>query len=99
MLDWIFHSVAAQLSIAAIIVIACLAGAWFLPPFRRWFIGAASLVIAAGAIYAKGARDQAKSDKAKRDKAVKKAEEDYAKIDARPDDAGTVDKRLRDGSF
>jgi len=58
MLDFIWHSVAAQIGIAGALVVGLFAVAWFIPPFRRWAIGAAGVVLAAAAIYAKGARDE-----------------------------------------
>jgi hypothetical protein len=99
MIDFIWHSVWAQLGIAGVLVVGLLAAAWFSPVFKRWFIGAAGFVLAAATIYAKGAADQARREKEKRDAAVKKAQADYDKIDKRTDTPGDVDKRLRDGSF
>jgi len=81
------------------IVAAALAVAWFLPPFRKLALMVAGAAAGAAFIYAKGNRDRAQLEKERRDQAVEKARTDYAKIDARPDDADTVDKRLRDGSF
>src|SRR5512144_2245554 len=73
MIDFIWHSVWAQLSLAGILVVGLLAAAWFSPVFKRWFIGAAGLVLAAASIYAKGAADAARRAKERQDKAEREA--------------------------
>ena len=73
MLNWIWHSVAAQIGIAGLAIAGLLAVAWFVPFLRRWAIGAAGLIFSAAAIYAKGA-----SDANARRKAIEKQAEDAA---------------------
>jgi len=57
MIDYIWHSVAIQIGLGGTLVAGLLAAAYFLPPFRRWFIGAAGIVMAFLLAYAKGAKD------------------------------------------
>jgi len=85
MLDFIFHSVAAQIGLAGVAIIALVAVAYFFPPFRRMAIGAAGLILAAATIYAKGARDEKRAwnkatekDIAKGKDARSRAERDVA---------------------
>lgn len=99
MFDFIWHSVAAQIGLGSALIAGLLAAAYFLPPFRKWFLGAAGIVLAFLLAYAKGARDNAKAEQVKKEKAVKKARDSYDKIDARTDDDRTVAERLRKHDF
>lgn len=99
MFDTLWHSVAVQLGLAGVVIAGLLAAAWFFPMFRRWLLGAAGLVFVAASIYAKGARDAKNAERKRTEAAVRKRQAEDAAVDARPDDAGTVDKRLRDGNF
>lgn len=80
-------------------VAIALAVAWFFPPFRRIALMVAGVALAAASIYAKGNRDRAALEAKRKEEAVRKAQEDYAKIDARPDDPDDVAKRMRRGDF
>ena len=99
MIDFIFGTVWGWIGTAGVVVIVCGLVAWFVPGFRRIAIEVAGVFIASAAIYAKAQRDEAARQQRLKDAAVAKARADYAKIDARPDDPGTVGKRLKDGSF
>lgn len=99
MIDFLFNSIWGWAGIGGVVIIGALAAAYFFPPFRKLALAVAAGAVAVLAIYSKGASDNARREKEKRDKAVKKAEKDYAKIDARPDKPDDVAKRLRDGSF
>lgn len=94
-----FDIIDAWIAVGGLSLAGLLAVAWFFPPFRKIALQAAAVIGAAMFIYGKGAANARKKEKEKRDAAVAKAQADYSKIDARPDDAGTVNKRLRDGSF
>ena len=81
------------------IIAACLAVAWFFPPFRKYALLVAAAVGAVLGIYRKGYKDREALEIKRKEEAVQKARADYEKIDNRgttPDDAA---KRLRDGSF
>jgi hypothetical protein len=95
----LINSVWGWLTIGGIGLIALGAVAYFLPPFRKLCIEIGILLISVMGIYAKGVRDAEKRDRAKRDAAVEKNKKEFDRIDNRPDDPGTVDKRLRDGNF
>jgi len=99
MAEWFWHSTVAWIGLSGLIVIACLAVAWFIPPLRRLAIEAAVVVGSAAALYAKGSADRAAEERKKSDAAVKRNQEKFEKIDARPDTDDDVDKRLRDGKF
>lgn len=96
---FIFGTIAGWLGTAGIVVVICGVVAWFVPGFRRIAIEIAAVVIAAATIYTKGNRDRAALEQQRKDEAVKKAQDDYAKIDQRQDTPGDVSKRLRDGTF
>lgn len=87
------------ISLGGVSVAGLIAAAWFIPFTRKYAVAAALGLGALLAAYIKGARDNAESERRKRDAAVERARRDYDKIDSRPDDTGTVDKRLRDGRF
>jgi len=99
MIDFFLHSLWGWIGLGGVIIIICGVVAWFIPGFRLVAIEIAGGILAATAIYAKGAKDAEALEAAKKEAAVKKAQEDYAKIDSRPDTDNDVDKRLRDGSF
>ena len=95
----IFNEVNAWLALGGLSLAGLIAIAWFFPPFRRLAIEIAAAIAAGMAIYAKGAHDAKRNEKAKQDAAVKRAEEKFDKIDARPDSPDSVDRRLRNGNF
>lgn len=95
----IFDTMWGWIGTASIVVLACIAIGYVFPSFRRVAIEIGLVVISAASIYAKGSRDKAAQDKTKSQEAVRKVQDDYAKIDARPDNPGTVTDRLRDGTF
>ena len=99
MAEWLWHSTLAWVGMSTLIVIGCLAVAWFIPPLRRLAVEAAVVVGSAALLYAKGSADRASEERKKSDAAVKRNQEQFNKIDARPDTDDDVDKRLRDGSF
>ena len=99
MFDFILHSLWGWIGLGGLVVILCLVVAWFVPGFRLVALEVLGGVLAATAIYTKGAKDAEALEAKKKEAAVKKAQDDYAKIDARPDTSADVDKRLRDGSF
>jgi hypothetical protein len=94
-LDYLWHSTVAWLGIGGAIIAACLAAAYFLPPFRRLALSAAGGVAAVLAIYAKGASDAKRREQAKQQAVEKKAVDagTRARADAERDAAGGV----RDG--
>lgn len=99
MAEFFFHSTSGWLTVAGLIIAALAAVAWFVPLFRRWAIEGIVIVAGASAIYLKGVADRSKREKELKDAAVKKNQDAFDKIDARPDTPSDVDKRLRDGSF
>lgn len=98
MLDWI-NPMAGWSGLAAVVIAAAAAVAWFFPPFRKIAYAVIAATVAALAIYSKGYRDNAAREAKRKEEAVRKAREAYDKIDARPDDAKSVSRRLRDGNF
>lgn len=104
MWDWltyhVFTSLVGWLGLAGVIVVVCLAVAWFIPPFRRLALMVAGVVASAGAIYAKGSSDAARRKQEEWDNAEResKARGEQARRDAQRDvDAGRVrDKFDRD---
>jgi hypothetical protein len=73
LLDYLWHSTVAWLGIGGAIIAACLAAAYFLPPFRNLALSAAGTVAAVLAIYAKGASDAKRTEEEKRRDAEKNA--------------------------
>ena len=84
--DFIWHSVWAQMSLFALALVALGAVAWFIPPLRRWAIGAIILIAGAAFEYGKGAKDA--SDAARKreaeteKKAIESGQADRAAADA-----------------
>lgn len=99
MMHFIFDTALGWIGTAGVVVIICLVVGYFIPQFRIYGLAVIGVVVSAATIYAKGNRDRANLETRRRDEAVKKAQEDYAKIDARPDGPADVAKRLRDGTF
>jgi xanthine/uracil permease len=99
MLDWIDFGLFTWLGIGGVALAVAAAVAYFFPPFRNLAIVIGGAVVAIMFAYTKGNRDRAKLEAERREKAVKKVQEKYDEIDARPDSDSDVDKRLRDGSF
>lgn len=99
MWEFIFSTVWGWIGTATLVALACLAIAWFIPPLRPYAVAIAGVFLAAATVYTKGSRDRAALEQKRKDEAVKKAREDYAKIDARNDTPDDVAKRLRDGNF
>lgn len=99
MLSWIWHSTFALIGLSGLAVAGLLVLAWFVPPVRRLALEAAAIIFAAGAIYAKGAKDRADLETKRKEEAVRKAQEAYDKIDKRPDTTDDVTKRLRNDDF
>lgn len=99
MWDFLLHSAWAWLGLGGISIIGLFVVAWFIPGFRLTAIEIIGGILAAGAIYAKGASDEKRKETARKEEAVKTANEDYAKIDARPDTADDVVNKLRRNGF
>jgi hypothetical protein len=81
------------------VVAAAAAVAWFFPPFRKYAIAAGLVALGLIGVYRKGYKDSSARESKRKEEAVRKARKDYDEIDARPDDADSVSKRLRDGNF
>lgn len=103
MMQWIaehvFSSLAGWLGITGIIVVGCLAVAWFFPPFRRIALIVAGVALSVATIYAKGNRDRAALERRRKEEAVRRAREKYDEIDKRPDTDDDVTRRLRNNGF
>lgn len=99
LMDYIFSHLWGWVGITGIIIAACVAVAIIVPQFRGAALAIAAAAVGATSIYAKGQRDRAALEQKRKEEAVRKAREAYDKIDARPDDPESADKRLRDGSF
>lgn len=95
----IFGSMWGWIGTAGVVVLICIVLGYFFPSFRVIGLAIAGVVISAASIYSKGSRDRAALEAKRRDEAVRKAQKDYADIDARPDTGDSVAKRLRDGTF
>jgi hypothetical protein len=72
-LDYLWHSTVAWLGIGGAIIAACLAAAYFLPPFRKLALSVAAGVAGFLAIYAKGASDAKRREREKQQAAEKRA--------------------------
>ena len=96
--DWI-NPLVAWLGLGGAGIAGLLALAYFVPSFRKYALIAAAGLAAIMTAYTKGNRDRAALEARRKEEAVRKAQKDYAKIDARPDDPASVAKRMRDGSF
>ena len=81
------------------VIAAAAAVAWFFPPFRKYAIAAGLVALGLIGVYRKGYKDSSARENKRKEEAVRKARKDYEEIDARPDDAGSAAKRLRDGDF
>lgn len=99
MMDFIFGTVWGWVGTAGVVVLICAVVAYFLPQTRLTMLAIAGVFVSAASIYTKGSRDRAALEQRRKEAAVKKAKDDYAKIDARPDTPGTARKRMSDGSF
>jgi Flp pilus assembly protein TadB len=99
MAEWLFHSTSGWITVSTLVIVICGVVAWFVPFLRRWAIEIIVLIVGATALYLRGVADRAKREKEMKDAAVKRNQEKFDKIDARPDTDGDVNKRLRDGSF
>jgi hypothetical protein len=86
-------------SLGTAIICACIAVAWFLPPFRRYAIMVAGATLGALWIYAKGYRDSNRRTRAQRDKMVGRLENEYREIDNQPDDVRDTVDRMRNNGF
>lgn len=98
-MDFLWHSTAAWLGLGGVAIVGLAVAAWFIPGFRLLALEIGGGILAAGALMAKGARDQKIRDEKRKEEAVRKAKESYAKIDARPDTPDTVTDRLRKHDF
>lgn len=99
MTHFIFDTAWGWVGTAGIIVVICLVVGYVIPQFRLYGLAVIGVVVSAASIYAKGNRDRANLEAKRRDDAVKKAQGDYAKIDARRDTPADVAKRLQRGDF
>lgn len=99
MFDFLTNTIWGWFGIGGVVIAAALAVAWFLPPFRKLALTVAAFAAGILAIYAKGASDARRAERAKSDAAAKRINEKYSEIDARSDDDGDVDKRMRHGEF
>jgi hypothetical protein len=99
MWEFIFSTLWGWWGVAGLTVVICVIVGYLVPSLRLHALGVAGVVLTSASLVTKGARDEAAREKRRREAAVKKAQEDYAKIDARPDTPDDVAKRMRDGSF
>lgn len=99
MFDFLTNTIWGWLGIGGTVIAMALAVAWFIPPFRKLALTVAAFAAGALAIYSKGASDAKRRERERSEAAVKKIDGKYREIDARPDDDGAVDRKLRDGKF
>lgn len=99
MIDWYISSPTALMSTVAIILAACGAVAWYVPPLRRAAIGVAIVTASLAAAYMKGNRDRAALERRRNDEAVRKVQKKYDAINKRKDTPADVKKRLDRGTF
>lgn len=99
MLSWILDHYIATLSLTVLIVIGCGAVAWFFPPLRRLAIEVGVLVAAAATIFTRGYLTAKREREAKDEREAKRRQEEFDKIDRRPDTDSDLDRKLRDGKF
>lgn len=82
MADYLFHSVYAWIGLGGVTIVILGVIAYFIPGFRLLAIEIAGAILAATAIYAKGAKDQKGQDQAKQkrveDAAIAKGKSDRA---------------------
>ena len=71
--DFIFHHIIGLLGTGGIIIIGLAVVAWFIPGFRLLAIEIGGGILAATAIYLKGAKDAEARDKARQDAAERAA--------------------------
>jgi len=92
-----------QINIWVVLSIVCGLGAIFIaiyvPPLRSMMLTIGGAILAAGAFYAKGAKDQREAEKRKRDAMVKRLQKKYKDIDEKPVSPDDVQRRMKDGSF
>jgi hypothetical protein len=99
MWDFIFSSLWGWIGVAGLIVLVCLAIAWLIPPLRPYAVAVAIVAVSVATAFTKGWNARAARENERKEEAVRKAQKDYAKIDARPDTDRDALKRLRDGSY
>lgn len=99
MLHFIFETLWGWWGVAGITVIVCVVVGYFVPSLRLAMLAVAGAALSMATAFTKGYNARGKLETKRKEAAVKKAKEDYAKIDARPDTPADVSKRLRDGSF
>lgn len=99
MFSWLLDHMWATMSVATLIVIACGAIAWFIPPLRRIAIEVGVFVAGLAVVFTRGYLTAKRERAAKDEKMVKRAQEKFDEIDRRPDTSDDLDKRLRDGKF
>lgn len=99
MMHFIFDTMFGWWGVAGLAVAGCIVVGYFIPSLRLTMLAIAGVFLSSASIYSKGNRDRAALEKRRRDAAVKKAQDDYADIENRPDTPASVSKRLRDGSF
>lgn len=81
------------------VVAAAAAVWWYFPPFRKYAAAAALVAVGVFSIYRKGHRDRAALEASRKEEAVRKAQDQYEKIDNRRDTPDDTTRRLRDGTF
>lgn len=99
MTDFIFNTVWGWIGTGTLIVIACVAIAYFIKPWRPYAIAIAVFAISMATVFTKGYRARGVVEQRRKDAAVKKAQDEYSAIDARPDTPADVADRLRRGGF
>lgn len=99
MFDFIFDNVYGWWALAALAVAVCGFAAWYFPPLRGVAIAVGAVVLAAAGIYTKGQRDRAAEEKRKRDAAVRKAQDDYRRIDEKPGSVADTQDKMNKGRF
>lgn len=98
-MGFIFSTVWGWIGTMGAIAIAGLVVGYFIPQTRIYVLAIIGVAISLATLYTKATRDERARRQRLDDEAVKYARDKYRKIDARPDDPGTVSKRLRDGNF
>ena len=99
MMHFIFDTIYGWWGVAGITVIACVVVGYFVPSLRLAMLAVAGAAVSMATAFSKGYRARGKLEAQRKEQAVKKAKDDYAKIDSRKDTPDTVSGRFRDGTF
>jgi len=99
MWHFIFETLWGWWGVAGLVVVGCVVVGYFIPSLRLAALAVGGVFISGATIFSKGYAARAKLEAARKEEAVRKAREDYDKIDKRNDTPDTVSKRLGDGTF